>query len=109
MSKNNTLDFYHLFIQVWNQKCVPPSYVSQDAHVALDTIHDWIYSWITSIETELEFHNSLHQYEKYFNSVKQIIGDHLSKEVEIAVGRVVSNIDRVGSHKFQRVATLGFL
>jgi hypothetical protein len=41
--------------------------------------------------------------------VKKAFGDGLSKEIEKAVGRVISNIDKVGSHRFQRIATMGFI
>lgn len=42
------LDFYHLFIQVWNQRCVPPSYVSQSTVETLNVIKDWVYTWVTN-------------------------------------------------------------
>jgi hypothetical protein len=48
-------------------------------------------------------------YEEYFNKVKGSLGEHLTKEVEGAVGRVISNIGLVGSHNFQKVATMGFI
>lgn len=38
------LDFYHLFIQPWNQTCHAPSHASASLTSALNTIKDWVYS-----------------------------------------------------------------
>jgi hypothetical protein len=103
------LDFYHLFLQPWNQYCSAPSYSSKEVLSALDTVKEWVYSWITNLETEAEFHNSLKKYNAYFETMKTDIGDHLSKEIEKVVGRVISNIEKVGSYMFQRTATMGFI
>jgi hypothetical protein len=103
------LDFYHLFLQPWNQYCNAPSDATPEVRSALDTVKEWVYSWVTSLETKEEFHHSLQRYNLYFQSVKKAFGDGLSKEIEKAVGRVISNIDKVGSHRFQRIATMGFI
>jgi MULE transposase domain. len=95
------LDFYHLFIQVWNQKCSPPNNLSREGMSALEIIRQWVYSWVTDIESEAECQHSLNSFQRYITSIKPILGNHLSTEVEKAVSRVISNIDKVGSHYFQ--------
>ena len=49
------------------------------------------------------------KYEAYFESVKRILGDHLSQEVEHVISNLISNIGRVGSHVFHQVPTMGFI
>jgi hypothetical protein len=58
-------------------------------------------------QTSLTFH--LNRFKRYFHSVQNVLGDILSNEVDKAVGRVISNIDKVGSHHFQRTACMCFV
>jgi hypothetical protein len=96
------LDFYHLFIQVWNQKCSVSSDLCIEQNAALDTGKDWVYTWVKDIESEAEIQHSLRSFQWYFTSMKPTMGHHLSTKVEKAVGQqVLSNIDKIGSHYFQ--------
>lgn len=104
--RHTSLDFYYMFIQVWNQKCVALSYAPDGTTDILNTIKDWVYSWVTELETEQEFLYSVAKYDKYFSDVKVGLGDHLAKEIELAGGHMLSNIEKVGSHYFERVVAV---
>jgi hypothetical protein len=68
-----------------------------------------VYSWVFDVESEAEFKYSMAKYDVFFHNVKHTLGDKLAEEVQLAVGRVLSNIEKVGAHKFQRVATMGYV
>jgi hypothetical protein len=51
----------------------------------------------------------MQQYKSYFNSVKHLLGDHLTTEIEKTVGRVISNIAHIGAHYFRYIATMGYI
>jgi predicted secreted protein len=55
-----------------------------------------VYSCVTSLETEDEFYHSVQKYNVYFESVrkKDFGKDHLSKELEKVIGRVISKLER---------------
>jgi len=108
-SLKHRLDFYHVFVQKWNQKCTAPTDCSDSCRFAMKTIQRWVYSWVYDIETEEEFMDSLRLYEKYFQSLSDVLTDHLKREIKICVDRVISNIDKIGNHFFTRTVTLGFV
>ena len=102
------LDFYHLFIQKWLNDCKPAQNASEVCRTALQNIYEWVTSWVYNVETEAEYQDSSMRYNSYFNSVKHVLGDNLSSNVQITVGRVTTSIKNCGYHNFLFVTTLGY-
>jgi hypothetical protein len=46
LSVRHRLDFYHLFLQPWDQYCNAPSFALEEIISSLKTIKEWVCSWV---------------------------------------------------------------
>ena len=66
----------------------------------------WITSWFDDLETDEQFKDSLHKFELFFVSKKDVIGNHYSVEITEIKNIVVANIQHTGNHLFITRCTL---
>ena len=67
---------------------------------------EWISSWFDEPESHDEFKDSLHKFELYLESSKDVIGNHYFSEIAYIKNTVVTNIHHTGNHEFMKRCTL---
>ena len=67
---------------------------------------EWISSWFDEPESHDQFKDSLHKFELYLESSKDVIGNHYFSEIAYIKNTVVTNIHHTGNHEFMKRCTL---
>lgn len=71
----------------------------------LSNLKQWIKSWFNVVENKAQYDHSYNEFMKYYNSNRNIVGEHYSKHIDDILSNITAKIDSVVYYQFMYRST----